>query len=87
MTTVPDDAIARLQDFFASHYRGYRLEPDEEIFSLGFVNSLFALQLVEFVETEFGARVETEDLEIENFQTLRAIRNLVEQKAAADRAA
>jgi methoxymalonate biosynthesis acyl carrier protein len=53
---------------------------EEDIFALGFVNSLFALQLVLFIEQEFGITVESEDLELDNFRTLVAISNLVDRK-------
>ena len=45
--------------FMAVHFKNYDLQDDDDIFSLGFVNSLFAMQLVMFVEKEFeseGAR-------------------------------
>jgi acyl carrier protein len=54
----------------------------DDIFALGFVNSLFAMQLVMFIEKEFGITVEDEDLDIQNFNTVEAIANLVERKRA-----
>lgn len=53
---------------------------DEDIFALGFVNSLFAMQLVLFVESEFNITVENDDLEIENFNSVNAITGLIERK-------
>jgi acyl carrier protein len=58
------------------------LKADDDIFRLGFVNSLFALQLVMFVEKQFGITVDTEDLELDNFRSLDAIAGLVERKVA-----
>jgi methoxymalonate biosynthesis acyl carrier protein len=46
-----------------------------------FVNSMFAMQLVLFVEQEFNISVENEDLELDNFRTINAITNLVERKS------
>lgn len=74
---------ARIRDFIARHVRGYDLRDDEDIFASGFVNSMFAMQLVQFVEQEFGVAVENEDLEIDNFRSVNAIAALVERKAAA----
>lgn len=62
--------------------RNHDLQPDEDIFALGFVNSLFAMQLVLFVENEFGLVVENEDLDIDNFRTVSAIARLIERKTA-----
>ena len=57
--------------------------PDvQDIFSLGFVNSLFAMQLVLFVEKEFHLDVSNEDLDIDIFRTVNAIATLIEQKHA-----
>ncbi|PMB15527.1 D-alanyl carrier protein [Fischerella thermalis CCMEE 5205] len=67
-----------LDKFFGSH----DLQPDEDIFALGFVNSMFAMQLVLFVEQEFQIAIENEDLEFENFRTINSITNLIERKTA-----
>jgi len=39
----------------------------EDIFERGLVNSLFAMQLVMFVEREFAIVVERQDLDIRHF--------------------
>ena len=66
---------------FVSRFLGhYDLRYDEDIFALGFVNSMFAMQLVLFVEQEFQITVENEDLDFENFKTINAIANLIERK-------
>jgi acyl carrier protein len=41
------------------------------------------MQLVLFVESEFGFTVEDNDLDIENFRTLNAMAALIERKTAA----
>jgi methoxymalonate biosynthesis acyl carrier protein len=41
---------------------------------------MFAMQLVMFVEKEFGIIVEDEDLDIDNFRSVNAIAGLVERK-------
>jgi acyl carrier protein len=82
-----EQMIAALKDFFARSFQNYDLASDQDIFALGFVNSLFAMQLVEFVEVEFGITLETEDLELDNFRTLDAIAALALSKTGASRAA
>lgn len=77
---------ARIREFLARHIRGHQLGDDEDIFASGFVNSMFAMQLVQFVEQTFGITVEDEDLEIANFQSVNAIAALVERKTAASAA-
>ncbi len=67
--------------FLAKFFQNLDLQDDQDIFAMGFVNSLFAMQLVLFVESEFGISVENEDLDIDNFKSINAIVNLVERKA------
>ena len=73
----------KIKEFLSRFFKGHDLQPDEDIFSLGFVNSLLAMQLVAFVEQEFGVTVGDEDLDIDNFRSLNAIARLVERKRGA----
>lgn len=56
---------------------------DDDIFELGLVNSLFALELVLFIEEEFQVTVENEDLFLGNFNTLENLEDFVRKKLAA----
>jgi methoxymalonate biosynthesis acyl carrier protein len=76
------DVQARIKTFLSRFFRQHDLQPDEDIFALGFVNSLLAMQLVNFVEKEFGITVEDEDLDLANFRSLAAMDALVERKRA-----
>lgn len=71
---------ARIKAFLSGKIRNHELRDDDDIFAMGFVNSLFAMQLVLFLEKEFGVTIENEDLELENFQTVNSIVNLIESK-------
>jgi len=72
----------KIADYLARFFPGHQLLHDEDIFSLGFVNSMFAMQLVTFVEQTFGITIENEDLELDNFRSIQALANLVARKAA-----
>ncbi|NGP62469.1 acyl carrier protein [Paenibacillus thiaminolyticus] len=50
---------------------------DDNIFQMGFVNSLFAMKLLGYIEQEFGITVGNEDLDIANFSTLNNIVRLI----------
>jgi methoxymalonate biosynthesis acyl carrier protein len=78
-----NDVQSRIKTFLSRFFRQHDLQPDEDIFALGFVNSLLAMQLVTFVEKEFGVTIEDEDLDLANFRSLSAIDALVERKRAA----
>jgi len=71
---------AKIQAFLARFLRNHKLQEDEDIFELGFVNSLFAMQLVLFVEKEFNITIENEDLDLDNFRTIQAIAGLIDRK-------
>jgi methoxymalonate biosynthesis acyl carrier protein len=71
----------KIKTFLSRFIRNHDVAYDEDIFASGFINSLFAMQLVMFVEKEFEITVDNEDLEIENFSTIAALASLVERKS------
>ena len=75
-----DQIRASVKEFIGRFFRNRDLRYDEDIFAAGFVNSMFAMQLVNLVEREFGIAVEDEDLDLANFSTIDAIAALVERK-------
>lgn len=77
-----DTKKEKIKGFLAKFFRNRQLADEEDIFALGFVNSLLAMQLVGFVEKEFGIAIEDEDLDFENFRTVNNISALVDRKEA-----
>lgn len=73
---------AAIRQFLARLFKNYDLKDDEDIFALGFVNSLFAMQLVLFVEQNFQITIDNEDLDIDNFRTIDALSSLIQRKTA-----
>lgn len=55
----------------------------DNIFQLGYVNSLFAMKLLNYVEKEFNIKIENEEMEIRNFSSVNNISNLVSKKLGA----
>ncbi len=72
--------IAIIFSFLRRHIEMDGLSADEDLFAAGYVNSLFALQLIAFVEKTFGVTVEDEDLDIANFRSAQAIDQFVQRK-------
>jgi methoxymalonate biosynthesis acyl carrier protein len=70
----------KVANFMGHHVPLDGLGDDESIFQTKAVNSLFAMQLVLFVEKEFGIQVENEDLELSNFESINAVTGLVARK-------
>jgi methoxymalonate biosynthesis acyl carrier protein len=81
MTT--DEIKTQVRAFVSRFFRGHELQDGEDFFATGFVNSMFAMQLVQFVESTFGLTVESEDMEIDNFRSIDAITALVQRKTGA----
>lgn len=77
-----ENSKVKIKEYLKKFFRKYELQDDEDIFALGFVNSLFAMQLVMFLEKEFGIKIENKDLDFANFRTINKIIELVEKKAA-----
>ncbi|MFI0908658.1 acyl carrier protein [Streptomyces sioyaensis] len=68
--------------YLSDYFRTADLGPEDDIFALGLVNSLFAMELVLFVERTFDVQVRDEDLELDNFRSARAMGRLVARKRA-----
>lgn len=77
------DIKAKTRQFLAQRFRNHDLQDDQDIFALGFVNSLFAMQLIVFVEQEFNIAVDDEDMDIDNFRSVNALTKLVLRKNSA----
>jgi methoxymalonate biosynthesis acyl carrier protein len=52
----------------------------DNIFQLGYVNSLFAMKLLNYVEKEFGITVENDEMDIKNFSSVNNIAQLIGSK-------
>jgi len=56
------------------------LNDDDNLFETGIVNSLFAIQLMTFLEKSFSIEVTMDDLSMDNFQSVNATSLFVERK-------
>ena len=59
------------------------LRDDDDIFEVGGASSLFAAELVVYVEDVLGAELDDSDLVRENFATIEALTRLVERHATS----
>ncbi|WP_300264903.1 phosphopantetheine-binding protein [Microbacterium sp.] len=53
------------------------LTDDDNIFELGFVTSLFAMQLLDFVEEEFSVEIPDDEITLANFSSVARLTALV----------
>jgi acyl carrier protein len=77
-----EDNKNKIRSFFSRFFRTANLKDNDDIFAQGFVNSLFAMQLVQWLEKEFAIAIKDEDLDIQNFNSIDAIASLIGRKTA-----
>ncbi|MER5513305.1 MULTISPECIES: acyl carrier protein [Streptomyces] len=80
---MTDDIAKIVRTFIGEHVRDTELGDDHDIFATGSVSSLFAVQLVMWVERTFDIAVHPTDLDIENFRTVNHVVRFVESRRAA----
>jgi methoxymalonate biosynthesis acyl carrier protein len=76
-TTGTADAAETILDFVRGRYPQVEIDTTQDIFALGFVNSLFAMELVMFVEKTFAVTIPNEELQLDNFRTADSMAALV----------
>ncbi|MER5845058.1 MULTISPECIES: acyl carrier protein [Streptomyces] len=77
------DNKAKIGEYLSRFFPVQDLKDDDDIFQLGFVSSMFAIQLVSFVEHEFGLTIDNDDLELDNFRSIGALDAFVTRKRSA----
>ncbi|HWM35609.1 MAG TPA: phosphopantetheine-binding protein [Streptomyces sp.] len=77
-----NEVIQEVTDFLTAALRR-PVGPDDDYFALGLADSLFALELVTFVESRFSLTVEVEDLDLDSFRTANRITRFVQRKTGA----
>lgn len=77
------DTRPRIQRFIIEQTGTPDLGDDVDIFETGLVRSMFVMQLVLFVEQEFGIAIGGADLDFDAFRSISAVDALVQRKLAA----
>ena len=73
-------AEEQIHAFVRRALRDPALSREDDIFASGAVSSLFAMELVTFLEGSFGIEIASEDLELDNFRTVARMSELVARK-------
>jgi acyl carrier protein len=74
------DAPTILMDYIKQEFpkaRGADIKVEDDLLSVGIVDSLGILQLVTFIEERFGVTVPDEEVVFENFSSVRAMADFV----------
>ena len=77
------DTSNRIVAFITGRFPQAEITDTEDIFSLGYINSLFAMELVMFIEKEFTVTIPNDELRIDNFRTAKAMTELVDTLRSA----
>jgi len=81
MATMSAQEVKRLiREFIAESINLGNASDDENLFETGIVNSLFAIQLMTFIEKTFQIEIGTEDLDIDNFKSISAAAQFILKK-------
>lgn len=83
MTHGPEETTKEITRFLTDALRR-PIGPDDDYFALGLVDSLFALELVTYVEERFALTVEVEDLDLDSFRTAHRLTAFVLGKTGGD---
>jgi len=57
-------------------------EDDENLFQLGYVDSLFVMEMVAFIEKKYSIIVPRENINADHFSSIDAIINLIDKEQA-----
>lgn len=82
-STDPNEVKAAIRAFIQASINLDGLGNDENLFETGIVNSLFAVQLMTFIERRFDIEVSSDDLDIANFKSIDATAAFVAKKVEA----
>jgi acyl carrier protein len=69
----------RIMEFFKGHSKVDDLKYDTDLFKGGYINSLFALEIVVFLENTFKIKIKNKEISERNFKTINDIAAVVER--------
>jgi methoxymalonate biosynthesis acyl carrier protein len=89
MTPITAEAIEEALFSFLEERTKAKVAADQDLFKTGLVSSMFAMQLVVYLEERYDIAVIGPDLTLDNFRTVQAMTRLVlrlRETIAADNA-
>lgn len=79
-TEITQTPKATIRNFILDSINIPDLSDDDNLFESGIVNSLFAIQLMTFLEKSFNIEVTMDDLSMDNFESINATSTFVQKK-------
>ncbi|UII31876.1 phosphopantetheine-binding protein [Fulvivirga ulvae] len=84
MTEVNPEINNQVVAFISAHTGIDEIDEHENIFESGLVNSLFAIELMTFIEKQFNIKVTIQDLSLDTFSTISKINEFVTAKMTSN---
>jgi D-alanine--poly(phosphoribitol) ligase subunit 2 len=75
-----NDIQTAVREFLGRFVSDTQVDGDLDLFATGMVSSLYAMQLVLFIENQYGIQVANEDLDYENFKSVNAIVEFIQAR-------
>lgn len=76
---TPNKRVNKIRLFIEENIGESEFTNADDLFKQGIVNSMFAMELINFIETEFEFEICNEDLRIDNFRSINAMADLIEK--------
>lgn len=68
----------KIKDYIVKEFKPeISLDNHSRLIQEGIIDSLAIFMLIGFIEEQFGIKVDSEDVEMSNFETINAIRDLI----------
>ncbi|MFD3779238.1 acyl carrier protein [Streptomyces sp. NPDC058612] len=80
---TPDEVTSTVREFIARLSGRPGITDDRPLISDGVLDSVAAVQMVDFVERTFSIEIGDEDLELVHFDSIRGLAGLVNRRLAA----
>ncbi|MBY9077391.1 acyl carrier protein [Paenibacillus sp. HN-1] len=77
---MQDNIEIRVGQFIADNAGMDEIDRDLRVFEEGIVNSLFAIELMTYLEKEFSIKIRIDDLNMQNFASVNTITEFVTRK-------
>jgi acyl carrier protein len=87
MQTTESEILVRVRGFLMDNYlymrSDFELAEDDRLLERGVVDSMGVLEMISFIETEFGVHASDDEISEANLGSLRAIARFVAAKQTA----
>jgi acyl carrier protein len=78
---MPNTVRSAIREFILPRFPAVELDDGCDLFSLGLINSLFAMEIVMFIEKLMSRQIPREELILDHFRSVNAMVGLTERLA------